>query len=680
MSIKFGNRMDKKNQNMLRHKNRSLLNINNSNLLTILLKINYPIIFVILLFCSNNNRHENLKFHSGALSQQARKSPNDTVQYKKNNSPQSLSLDSIQIGPDLNDFIPLTGSFKKLNGPTGIGEIVFDITGAKLFAKSHGTVYQFNDSTCNWLPFKAPLPENLFKEKDLHLSDYRFRRAEVTDSLSGSGFRNTIVRRHVNKTEWTRADSALMLDSSRASVHAIAVFKGNLYASLVVDDISESYYYDFVVSGDYGNSWSKVPVEFPNQGFVDSFFSTGDVLFLKITNTAQGTSETYSTFDGITWKRHEGDHLNNSELPSRLLSTMARIGKSCFIYGQDVGGGVHLFTSVDNGYDWKSSPTIQKPTFVNLYSMGNRLVAYNLLEGIFISSDNGTTWRPINNGLPTEKYKGNSVALCKGAILISTRYLAGYLVYKLFISGDNGTNWSEISLYNREDNHIDYLQQINNSLLLGGREGVFCSNDCGANWRHVLSVESETKAAKIDSQIFIGTTKGMYVSSDSCSTWRSIYKTKWDQGLFELVNVDTVLYKNYLTDSCSDVRIIVSKDKGKTWSPLKSCFPAHVNLYSMGSYLIASTDSALFAYSDSARKWSLVNAGFLRKGINCFVQYNNNYFIVIGTELFITDMDTIWERLELPPECSGHVLSMSFDSTTGVLCTGADLWQLKISK
>jgi photosystem II stability/assembly factor-like uncharacterized protein len=650
---------------------------------TNLLKHTSHLLFVFLLQCSHNEEHGTSELQKDTLTQQIHTSVETVPSESDTISFQNSTFDSIRIGPDLNDFTPINGSFKKLNNPEGVGRMEFDISDSMLFAKSQGTFFQFNDSTNSWFPVASNLPDTVFKEKEISLGNYLFKRVDVNDSLSGSGHRSSIVRRHVKRTNWTNADSSLLLEKNHCSVHALAGFKGSLYASFVMEDISEYSYCGFFQSSDFGKSWTEVQIEIPEGGLVESFFSTGEVLFAKVAAIGYNVHETFSTSDGSFWKRHSGDELNNSELPSRLISTMAQIGKTCFIFGLDVGGGVHLFKSNDNGYHWKASGKVLKPVFSELHSKGPRLVGYNSIGGIFISSDSGTTWQAINEGLPTERFSSNSVAICDGAILFSTRYLASDLVYNFFRSEDYGNNWSEIPLHDRKDSHIDYIQQVNNVLFVGGREGLFCSSDCGRNWSHTILFESATKVATIGNQLITGTFKGMYASTDNGITWVFAGKTssgKWEQSLFELVSVDTVLFVNRIGDSCQDHRILESKNKGVSWSPVKSCFPMHINFYSLGHNLLVSADTTIYAYSDSTRKWSLVNTGFLQKGINCFAQYNQNVFIVIGNELLITDMVSHWNKIKLPWDRPTPVLSMSADSANVIISTGVDLWQLSYSE
>src|SRR5947208_3368637 len=77
---------------------------------------------------------------------------------------------------------------------------------------------------------------------------------------------------------------------------------------------------------------------------------------------------------------------------------------------------------------------------VNCFAVsGTNLFAGTTGGGVFLSTDNGTSWTSANNNLPTSGLYVNAFAVS------GTNLFAGTLLGDVFRSTDNGTSWMAAS-------------------------------------------------------------------------------------------------------------------------------------------------------------------------------------------------------------------------------------------
>src|SRR5208283_4688696 len=106
---------------------------------------------------------------------------------------------------------------------------------------------------------------------------------------------------------------------------------------------------------------------------------------------------------------------------------------------------------------------------------GNNLFVGTEPNGIFLSTDNGKNWTPINNGInQTGKYSVNSF------------FVNGVEIYtaangKIYVSNNYGTSWTADTngLMGYDATSIIMLD---NKLLAGTINGVYVSSPNGGSW------------------------------------------------------------------------------------------------------------------------------------------------------------------------------------------------------
>ena len=86
-------------------------------------------------------------------------------------------------------------------------------------------------------------------------------------------------------------------------------------------------------------------------------------------------------------------------------------------------------------------------------------------SGVFLSTNNGSTWNPISNGLPSDDLDVNSIANSGGSILAGTNE-------GVFLSSNNGSSWTAV---NNGLSNLNVLSIISDgdNIFAGTYNGVF---------------------------------------------------------------------------------------------------------------------------------------------------------------------------------------------------------------
>jgi photosystem II stability/assembly factor-like uncharacterized protein len=182
-----------------------------------------------------------------------------------------------------------------------------------------------------------------------------------------------------------------------------------------------------------------------------------------------GDSLYYSTNLGDTWV---GAYSGYS---GYLGNCFASIGSSFFIGTR--GGGV--LRSIDSGKSWAPLTGLPDSIVYSLATNGKDLLA-GAYEGIYLSEDQGQSWKYISDGLPD-----STGSLYYPVIFDGHNIFAGLEANMkgggLFLSRDNGLTWTEC--YNATPQYIQTFYVIGSNVLVGpGWGGVQLSTDLGVRW------------------------------------------------------------------------------------------------------------------------------------------------------------------------------------------------------
>jgi len=265
-----------------------------------------------------------------------------------------------------------------------------------------------------------------------------------------------------------------------------------------------------------------------------------------------------------------------------------------------IGGALR---STDYGATWIKidsgfvSGTASPITVYSLVIVGDSLFA-GTSNGVFLSSNDGTTWTAASVGIDSDASSRNVQAM----LFTGSNIFAG-TQNGIFFSSNRGTTWS------RRDSGLAYpynsvlCMTTDGSTIFAGINdgGVYLSTDAGKGWTHNHSTDGRSVQGLtlIDSEIFAGW-QGVYGSINDTQSWISL-----SSGLTDTVHHDA-LYIESLTAVNRNLfagtmgyGFYVSLDQGGNWTPensdLKSVIDFDVfSIGSIGGYLLIGTGNTIW--------------------------------------------------------------------------------------
>ncbi len=270
--------------------------------------------------------------------------------------------------------------------------------------------------------------------------------------------------------------------------------------------------------------------------------------------------------------------------PFTEVQSYSVIGNNLFVGTQNSG----IYVSSDNATTWSAANTGLTSTNVSsLTTNGSNFFAGMYGEGVFLSTNNGGSWTAVNTGLTNPYVKA---LLAVGSNLFAgTEGCLGCNGGGVFISSDNGASWNEAN-NGITDTYIHFLVVIGNNIFAGSPGGgVFRSSDNGASWTAVnngLDIRINSLVAS-GNNLLAGTQGGAFLSTDNGDTW--------------------VVINTYLTDNYG--------------SP--GFYPI-VNVAASGGYSFASTFANLFFSTNNGSTWG--TAGLDNLDVRYVFEYNGTAF------------------------------------------------------
>ncbi len=261
-----------------------------------------------------------------------------------------------------------------------------------------------------------------------------------------------------NGTSWTAVDSGLInLEAEIPAVNALAISGTDLFAGTSGG---------LFRSTNNGKTWVEV-----DSGLISSFYPDVTALVFSGTNLFAATelSVGLSTNDGTSW----------TAVDSGLSSPPSGV-----FYGEVISLAV-------------------SPNGVG----GTNLFAGSGTYGIFLSTNNGTSWTVVDSGLTGEP---------TSAIAISGKNIVANSHGKLFLSTNNGTSWTAIDsgLTSGDNATISCFAVSGTNLFAGSSSyGVFLSTDSGISWAAVntgLTSLGVNSLAVSGTNLFAGTSGGVW--------------------------------------------------------------------------------------------------------------------------------------------------------------------------
>jgi hypothetical protein len=289
-------------------------------------------------------------------------------------------------------------------------------------------------------------------------------------------------------------------------------------------------------------------------------------------------------------------------------------------------------------------------------------------DGIFRSSNNGTSWTAINSGLTN---------LYVNAFTVSgTNLFAGTEGNGVYRSTNNGTSWSVTGTLSTP---YIYALAVSGTNIFAGADGdgVFRSTNNGANWTLVSTGLTNTRVfalATSGTNLFAGTFggAGVYLSTNNGANWTSA-----GSGLTN-TSVNTLLVSEVNLFAGTEDGIFLSTNNGTSWASaslgLTNTF-VHALAIS-GTNLYAGTEDGVFHSTNNGANWTAINNGLTNPTIFALAVYDTNLYAGSnGNGVWIRPIDTVVpvELVSFSATTNGNSVNLNWSTATEINNSGFEI-------
>jgi len=266
------------------------------------------------------------------------------------------------------------------------------------------------------------------------------------------------------------------------------------------------------------------------------------------------------------------------------------------------GTNVGAFRSSDNGASWKSvNNGLMDSEIYSFAVSGSTLFAGAGWNGVFRSDNNGKSW--IQSVMLESPY-------VKSIVVNGSNIFAGTDGKGVFLSVNNGDTWTAVNT-GLTTMRVFEVAVNGGDIFAGTDKGLFKSTDNGTNWSSLLTDMSIQSIAASGSNIFVGTWgKGVYVSSDNGKNW-----TQKNTGLTNTVVLSLAIKGATIFAGTNGGKIFASSDNGASWTLMSTGVTSTlVNaLVVSGANIFAGTwgmnGGGVFLSANNGASWTPVNKG-----------------------------------------------------------------------
>ena len=286
--------------------------------------------------------------------------------------------------------------------------------------------------------------------------------------------------------------------------------------------------------------------------------------------------------------------------------------------------------------------------YVRAFAMiSTNLFAGTETGGVFRSTNSGTSWTQVNEGLT------NTSAIALAAI--GTTLYAGTYGGGVFVSTNNGTIWTEANsgLGNKS---VQVLAVSGTNLFAGTDGGVFLSTNGGSGWTHLTNGLPNAIVyafAVSGTNLFAGTANGgVFRSTDNGTSWTQAASGLPNANVYAFATSGTNLFAATLSG------VFVSTNGGTGWTTTGLTSTDVEALAVSGTNLFAGTyGGGVFVSSNGGTSWA--TTALTGKIVRALA--------VTGTNLFAGTQGGVWTRLLadiVGPPAPPTALAGSFVSAT----------------
>jgi hypothetical protein len=297
------------------------------------------------------------------------------------------------------------------------------------------------------------------------------------------------------------------------------------------------------------------------------------------------------------------------------------------------------------------------PNFVTSFaSSGTNLFAGTYSDGVYLSTNNGTSWTAVNNGLTISKVSAFAVS--------GTNLFASTSGDGVYLSTNNGTHWTAVN--NGLTNTWVYALAVKGTNLFAGTQGgVFLSINNGASWASVDNglTNSNVSAFAVSgtnlfAEIFTGLGYNVYLSTNNGTSWTDV-----NNGLSNPQVYAFAVNGINLFAGTKGGGVYLSTNNGASWASVNNGLPASSSVAALavsGTNLFAvayiNTSYGVYLSTNNGTNWTSVSDGLTAPIII-------NTLIGSRTNLLVGTNAAVWIRplSDFPTDVSKEVNELPKD-------------------
>ena len=266
------------------------------------------------------------------------------------------------------------------------------------------------------------------------------------------------------------------------------------------------------------------------------------------------------------------------------------------------------------------------------------------VNGVFLTTNNGTSWTAINAGLPNRPVGSLAV--------IGTNLFAGTAGAGVFLLTNNDTSWTAANNGLTNANVSAFAVSITGASgvnLFAGTlgNGIYVSTNNGTSWLAVDSGLSNTdiRVLTVSSNGLIGgipylvagTSSGVFLSTNNGTSWTTINAGLPNRAVGSLAVSPTGIAGTNLFAGTAGAGVFLSTNNGTKWTATSLTGASVQSFAVIGTNLFAGTAAgSVFLSTNNGTSWAQVDSGLTSASVNSLA--------VIGTSLFAATDSGVWVR------------------------------------
>lgn len=275
-------------------------------------------------------------------------------------------------------------------------------------------------------------------------------------------------------------------------------------------------------------------------------------------------------FARAQWHNTNGPFLASNNIGMDVKQVVVSGDNLCAVINNQV------YISYTNGASWMSASGGLNYIGAIAFS-DSTIYAGAGTSGMYVSTNNGSSYRSINNNLPPDSYVDE--LMLSGNILLANVNTYDYpYIHDVYYSTDKGNTWTVSNgLANK---YVKCLASDGVNFYAGTSTGVFKSSDNGLNWFSIGLANKKIDCIAVkENRLYVGensTAGGLYITSDNGITWTKLDNGLPGPGINTIAISDNFVYVGITMDG-----IFRSADNGYSWTKINNGYSYSLDFQSL---------------------------------------------------------------------------------------------------